>query len=320
MIHKSRVWLFCFSITSLGDNQDYLRASEQGDAHISWWSTTVSAGSTLHPHAWLALNVHHTNRQRHSEDFRKPLNIADWATRQHLDRRQLETPWKCLSVCGSWLGSVPRGWLASHLAGKAPACRLPVPPRRAQAITECCWEELSRENDSSVRGKIPNKRGWNQVISFFLCNPQRTAKPSHCRTTGRQKPFSAVTGYAVLANNGSYLLVPFRDWHTSAALLAGRGKTSLSTSQTYRYKMLVAVLLALSVWSAWFISVETEASLSSRRVKVKIRGSLCPGELNSAMKMTFCPYPSPSFLDAGTWIEGSQSTVLHTSHISFPRN
>lgn len=33
---------------------------------------------------------------------------------------------------------------------------------------------------------------------------------------------------------------------------------------------------------------------------VEIRGSLCPGDLNSAVKMTFCPHPLPSFLDGGT--------------------
>lgn len=112
------------------------------------------------------------------------------------------------------------------------------------------------------RGKTPNKRGWNGVISFFLCNLQHTAKP-HCRMTGGQKPFSAVTHYIAPANNGSYLLMTFRDSHACAALFAGQGKTSLSTYQAYGYKMLVAVLLALSIWLAWFISVETEDSVSS---------------------------------------------------------
>lgn len=160
-----------------------------------------------------------------------------------------------------------QGWLTSCLAGEAVACQFWLSPCRVHAVTGFCWEELSKEKDDSQRererGKTPNKRGWNGVISFFLCNLQYTAKPSHCRVTGGQKPFSAVTRYIAPANNGRYLLMPFRDSHACAALFAGQGKTSLSTYQAYRYKMLVAVLLALSIWLAWFISVETEDSVSS---------------------------------------------------------
>lgn len=35
MIHKSRVWSFCFRITPSGNNQDYLMVSNEGDGCIS---------------------------------------------------------------------------------------------------------------------------------------------------------------------------------------------------------------------------------------------------------------------------------------------
>lgn len=128
------------------------------------------------------------------------------------------------------LGRAPiRGWLPSRLAGEAMACQLWLPPCREHAVTGLCREELSKEKDDSVRGrgKTPNKRGWNGVISFFLCNLQHTAKPSRCHMTGRQKAFSAVTGFTAPAKTTSYLLVPFRDLHVLLYLQA-KGKPALA--------------------------------------------------------------------------------------------
>lgn len=90
----------------------------------------------------------------------------------------------------------------------------------------------ARKKDSSVRkrGKTLHKRGWNGVISFFLCSPQHAAKP-RCRTTGGQKAFSAVTRFTAAARDSSHVLVPLRDLHTCAALSAGQGKTALALTR-----------------------------------------------------------------------------------------
>lgn len=77
-----------------------------------------------------------------------------------------------------------------------PACHLPLPPHgpgRMHAVPGLCLEELRKEKEGSVRGKTPNKRGWNGAISVFLCNLQQAAKPSCRSTTDEQLPFSAVT-------------------------------------------------------------------------------------------------------------------------------
>lgn len=77
-----------------------------------------------------------------------------------------------------------------------PACHVPLPPHgpsRMHAVPGLCLEELRKEKEGSVRGKTPNKRGWNGAISVFLCNLQQAAKPSCRSTTEEQLPFSAVT-------------------------------------------------------------------------------------------------------------------------------
>lgn len=90
----------------------------------------------------------------------------------------------------------------------------------------------ARQKDSSVRkrGKTLHKRGWNGVISFFLCSLQQAAKPG-CRTPGGQKAFSAVTRSTAPARDSSHVLVPFRDLHTCAALSAGQGKAALALTR-----------------------------------------------------------------------------------------
>lgn len=47
----------------------------------------------------------------------------------------------------------------------------------------------------------------------------------------------------------------------------------------------------------YFCSNRSYCFFTLSTAMVKIRGNVCPGELNSAIKMTFYPCPFPSFLD-----------------------
>lgn len=157
----------------------------------------------------------------------------------------------------------------------------------------------ARQKDSpeKERGKTLHKRGWNGTISFFLCSPQHAAKPG-CRTTGGQKAFSAVTRRTGTAATSSCLSGICT--HVLLCLQAKEKQPQSLPDVQIQNAPCSAAGTHYMVALINFCRSRSQSFSLPRPSVVEIRGSLCPGDLNSVLKMTFCPQPLPSFLDAGT--------------------
>lgn len=259
-----RVCLFCFKTTPAGTSQAGVIVSNPGDACISERASRASAASAASLCLTCPLIAHIKTRsiprisqspsQRPHLHARQPnilnnlVHIPGDKLIEKVQGLTVQRLWRVAAV--SARGEWPPAWLVAY--------QLPLPPCRAHSVTGLCWEEQGKRIALWKReGKHSTKEDGMEQLASSSAAPsmlpslaaawqadKRLFQLSHV-AQGQQPHPRAFQGFA----------------HMCCSVCRPR-KSSLSPYQTCRYKMLLAVLLALTIWWLWLISVEAEARVS----------------------------------------------------------